>query len=468
MEVSASVRDNFIHLVNDIFPNLTTEDPLYNVIALSSILVVSAVIYIIARLLVRPQIARWVYKSNNLWDNALQQHGFFRRLMHLFPALFIYLTTPILISDEAVMHGMVIKSAQLYMLYSGLLALYAMLSTVEDVYNASALAKRAPITGFIQVTKLAFAIVTILLSISLIVDRSPLLIVSGLTALAAVLLLIFRDTILGFVAGIQIAANRMFNTGDWIAMPKYEVDGEILEIGLTNVKVQNWDKTISTLPTYSLTTEAVKNWRGMQESGGRRIKRAVYIDVHSIKLCDNDMLERFSKIRYINEYIEKKKNELRAYHRDYSIDESDLLNSRRLTNIGTFRAYLEAYLRKHPDINQELTLMVRQLPPNELGLPLEIYCFSAQKEWVKYEKVQADIFDHVMAMLDLFDLRAYQRDGHLSLLSYRERSVYNANSTHNSDAASGMSEHHRSENTSDDKHDDFKEKSEPESKKDGA
>ncbi len=257
MEVSASVRDNFIHIVNDIFPNLTTEDPLYNVIALSSILVVSAVIYIIARLLVRPQIASWVYKSNNLWDNALQQHGFFRRLMHLFPALFIYLTTPVLISDEAVMHGMVIKSAQLYMLYSGLLALYAMLSTVEDVYNASALAKRAPITGFIQVTKLAFAIVTILLSISLIVDRSPLLIVSGLTAIAAVLLLIFRDTILGFVAGIQIAANRMFNTGDWIAMPKYEVDGEILEIGLTNVKVQNWDKTISTLPTYSLTTEAV-------------------------------------------------------------------------------------------------------------------------------------------------------------------------------------------------------------------
>ena len=426
MEVSASVRDHFIHLVKDVFPKLTTEDPLYNLLALGSILFVAVLIYVVARLLVRPQIANWVYKSNNKWDNALQEHGFFRRLMHLFPALFIYITTPVLIDNEAVMHGLVIKSAQLYMLYSGLLALYAMLSTVEDVYNASALSRRAPITGFIQVTKLAFAIITILLSISLIVDRSPLLIVSGLTAIAAVLLLIFRDTILGFVAGIQIAANRMFNTGDWIAMPKYEVDGEILEIGLTNVKVQNWDKTISTLPTYSLTTEAVKNWRGMQESGGRRIKRAIYIDVHSIKLCDNDMLERFSKIRYINEYIDKKKNELRAYHRDYSIDESDLLNNRRLTNIGTFRAYLEAYIRKHPDINQEMTLMVRQLPPNELGLPLEIYCFSIQKDWVKYEKVQADIFDHVMAMLDLFDLRAYQRDGHLSLLAHREHSVFNS------------------------------------------
>ena len=303
------------------------------------------------------------------------------------------------------------------MLYSGLLGIYAILSTVEDVYNASALSKRAPITGFIQVTKLGFAILTILFSISLIVDKSPLLLVSGLTAIAAVLLLIFRDTILGFVAGIQIAANRMFNTGDWITMQKYEVDGEIKEIGLTNVKVQNWDKTISTLPTYNLTTEAVKNWRGMQESGGRRIKRSVYIDVHSIKLCDNEMLERFSKIRYISEYIEKKTNELRAYHRDYSIDESDLLNSRKLTNIGTFRAYLESYLRKHPSVNQEMTLMVRQLPPNEIGLPLELYCFSIEKDWVKYEKVQADIFDHVMAMLSLFDLVAYQRDGHLGYLS---------------------------------------------------
>jgi len=417
MEVSATARDTFVHLVKDIFPSMTMHDPLYNALALGTVLSISLVIYVFARLIVRPQIAHWVHKTDNLWDNALQEHGFFRRLMHLFPAIFIYLATPVLIDEASVLHGLLIKSAMLYMFYSGLLGIFALLSTIEDVYNASAFSKRAPITGFIQVSKLGFAILTILLSISLIVDKSPLLLVSGLTAIAAVLLLIFRDTILGFVAGIQIAANRMFNTGDWIAMPKYEVDGEIQEIGLTNVKVQNWDKTISTLPTYSLTTEAVKNWRGMQESGGRRIKRAVYIDIHSIKLCDNDMLERFSKVRYISDYIEKKVNELRAYHRDYSIDEKDLLNSRRLTNIGTFRAYLEAYLRKHGSINQQLTLMVRQLPPNELGLPLELYCFSIEKDWVKYEKVQADIFDHVLAMLELFDLHAYQRDGHLGYLA---------------------------------------------------
>jgi miniconductance mechanosensitive channel len=422
MEMGTSLRDTFINFVTHFFPAIEADGPLYNALAISLIILVSIVIYFFAKLVVRPQIASWVTRTNNRWDNALQTHGFFRRLMHLFPALFIFLITPVLIHEESLLLGMLIKGSQLYMLYSGLLGIFALLSTIEDVYNASAFSKRAPITGFIQVAKLTVAILTILFSISLIVDRSPLLLVSGLTAIAAVLLLIFRDTILGFVAGIQIAANRMFNTGDWISMPKYEVDGEILEIGLTNVKVQNWDKTISTLPTYSLTTEAVKNWRGMQESGGRRIKRAVYIDVHSIKLCDNEMLNRFSNIRYIKDYIEKKKRDLRAYHQDSSIDESDLLNSRRLTNIGTFRAYLEAYLRKHPDINQELTLMVRQLPPNELGLPLELYCFSAQKDWVIYEKVQADIFDHVMAMLSLFDLNAYQRDGHIALLSQQ----YNA------------------------------------------
>ncbi|WP_421132445.1 mechanosensitive ion channel family protein [Alteromonas sp. A079] len=426
MEMSSSLRDTFINIVTHFFPTIEADSAFYNALAISSIVVISIVIYFFARLVVRPQIATWVTRTNNRWDNALQAHGFFRRLMHLFPALFIFLITPVLIHEESLLQGMLIKGSQLYMLYSGLLGIFALLSTIEDVYNASAFSRRAPITGFIQVAKLAFAILTILFSISLIVDRSPLLLVSGLTAIAAVLLLIFRDTILGFVAGIQIAANRMFNTGDWISMPKYEVDGEIQEIGLTNVKVQNWDKTISTLPTYSLTTEAVKNWRGMQESGGRRIKRAVYIDIHSIKLCDNEMLDRFSNIRYIKDYIEKKKHDLRAYHQDSAIDESDLLNSRRLTNIGTFRAYLEAYLRKHPDINQDLTLMVRQLPPNELGLPLELYCFSAHKEWVVYEKVQADIFDHVMAMLSLFDLNAYQRDGHIALLSQQYSTSANA------------------------------------------
>ncbi|MBU3021984.1 mechanosensitive ion channel family protein [Aestuariibacter sp. A3R04] len=413
MQIASSIRDTFIHLINDVFPNVTTDMLLYNTLAVSAILTVALIAYFISRVVLKIQIAHLVKRSKNDWDDALLNHGFFRRLTHLVPAVVIFLMTPVLISDDNVILGFLLKSSQLYMMVAALLAIYALLNTVQDVYNDSYLAKRASITGFIQVAKLVFAVIVLLLSISLIVNKSPIIIMSGLTALAAVLLLIFRDTILGFVAGIQIAANRMFNTGDWIQITKFEVDGEILEIGLTNVKVQNWDKTISTLPSYALTTEAVKNWRGMQESGGRRIKRSVYIDIHSIRLCDSDMMTRFSRIRYISEYIERKVKELQSYHKDYSIDESDLLNSRRLTNIGTFRAYLEAYLQKHPDINQSLTLMVRQLPPNELGLPLEIYCFSAKKEWVLYEKIQADIFDHIMAMLPVFDLRAYQRDGYI-------------------------------------------------------
>ncbi|RDV24005.1 mechanosensitive ion channel family protein [Alteromonas aestuariivivens] len=412
MELALPLRDRFLQLLKQVLPNLTSDSVLYHLIALCTILLFAATLYFVCRWLLIIQISAWVKRSKNSLDDTMYSHGLFRRLLHLIPALTIFLLTSVLLQPESLLNGFLNKTSMLYMLLATMAAIYALLNTVEDKYNESRLAQKASITGFIQVAKLFVAIVVLLLSVSLVIDKSPLIIVSGLTALAAVLLLIFRDTILGFVAGIQITANRMFNTGDWIQINKFEVDGEIQEIGLTNVKVQNWDKTISTLPTYSLTNEAVKNWRGMQQSGGRRIKRAIFIDVHSIRLCSGDMLERFGKIRFISEYIEQKIEELRTYHKDSSIDESDLLNARRLTNIGTFRAYLEAYLRKHPQVNQSLTLMVRQLPPSELGLPLEIYCFSADKDWVRYEKIQADIFDHVLAMLPQFDLRAFQRDTH--------------------------------------------------------
>ncbi|NMH61450.1 mechanosensitive ion channel family protein [Alteromonas ponticola] len=413
MSIASSAKSEFVSALQTLLPSISTEDTLYNVIAVSCILTVSFILLMTCRVILRPQIGRWVERTKNTWDDALFAHGFFRQLMHLIPAVIIFISTPVLIDEVGILQGFLIKAAQLYMLFTTLLALYAILNTLEDKYNESHLSQRASITGFIQVAKLFFAIMVLLFSISLIIEKSPLIIVSGLTALAAVLILVFKDTIMGFVAGIQIAANRMFNTGDWIQIDKFGVDGEILELGLTNVKVQNWDKTISTIPSYSLTNEAVKNWRGMQMSGGRRIKRAIHIDMHSVKLCNEEMLKRFSKIRYISEYVDDKIDELRAYHKDYSIDESDLLNTRKLTNVGTFRAYLEAYLSKHPKINQSLTVMVRQLPPNEYGLPLEIYCFSAEKAWVEYEKIQANIFDHVLAMMPLFDLRVFQRDAHL-------------------------------------------------------
>ncbi|WP_428982844.1 mechanosensitive ion channel family protein [Paraglaciecola aquimarina] len=349
-----------------------------------------------------------VMKSKNNFDDQLHKFSFFRRSRHIFPALIIYVLSGVLIENISLLVFLQ-KSALIYILIVAVKASSALLNAIEGTYNASNLAKKAPITGFVQVGKLFVVIVAGLLIISNLLDKSPLLLLSGLGAVTAILLLLFRDTILGFVAGIQIAANRMVNTGDWIEMAKYGADGDVLEVGLTTVKVQNWDKTISTIPTYALITESVKNWRGMSESGGRRIKRSIYLDIQSIQFCDEAMLNEFSNIRYIQSYIDSKKQQLQAFHQEQKIDNQDLVNSRRLTNIGTLRAYMQAYLVAHPKINQDMTLMVRQLPPTELGVPLEVYCFCSDKAWVNYEAIQGDIFDHFLAMLPIFNLRAYQR-----------------------------------------------------------
>lgn len=407
---TSSIQSAFVALFDGVFPTISAHSTLYSLLAISTLFLIAFFIHIVSQLLIKPQLEKWVKKSQIAWDDALLEHGFFNRLFHLLPALILYLSAPVLLTNDNVGYHLLNKISLLYMMFSALLTVYAALNTAEDTYYESSLAQRGPITGFIQVIKLFLAILTLLLSVSLLIERSPLILLSGLTAIAAVLLLIFRDTILGLVAGIQIAANRMFNNGDWIQIDKFGVDGEIIEIGLTNVKVQNWDKTIATLPTHSLTTESVKNWRGMSESGGRRIKRAVYIDIHSVKLCDQTMLDSFSNIRFISDYIDGKLAELQQHNTSLEIDEDDLLNSRKLTNLGTFRAYVAAYLQQHPDVNHSMTCMVRQLASSELGIPLELYCFSNKKEWVIYEGIQADIFDHVFAMLPLFGLRAYQRD----------------------------------------------------------
>ena len=382
---------------------------LYQLSVFFILLLLAWLSYRTIQIMLHGKITKLVLASKNTWDDELHKHKFFRRCGHIIPAILVYLLSQLLLKDSETLLLVIQKAMIIYMLLAAVAAGNALLNTIEDIYNASDLAKRAPITGFVQVAKLLLVIVAALLVIANLLDKSPLLLLSGLGAVTAILLLLFRDTILGFVAGIQIAANRMVNTGDWIEMPKYGADGNVLEVGLTTVKVQNWDNTISTIPTYALITDPVKNWRGMSESSGRRIKRSLHLDIQSIRFCDADTLEAFKKIRFISEYVETKKSELQAFNHQQQIDEDDLINARRLTNVGTFRAYIEAYLRHHPDLNKGLTLMVRQLAPNELGLPLEIYCFSAQKDWVKYEAIQADIFDHILAMLPVFQLRAYQR-----------------------------------------------------------
>jgi miniconductance mechanosensitive channel len=408
MEHTNLIQDYLLNGLNAIGLSVTAQSLIFQLSALLIILLVAWVSLKLSVILFNGRMASFILKSQNKFDDLLHKYKFFKRCGHFLPAITLYLLSPLLIEEQGLL-AFLQKSAVVYVLIVSVLVFSALLNTIEASYNASNLAKKAPITGFIQVGKLFFVIVVGLMIVSNLLDKSPLLLLSGLGAVTAILLLLFRDTILGFVAGIQIAANRMVNTGDWIEMPKYGADGDVLQVGLTTVKVQNWDKTISTIPTYALITESVKNWRGMSESDGRRIKRAVYIDIHSITFCDQAMLDEFAKIRHIAPYIELKLNELRDFHQQQKIDTQDLVNSRRLTNIGTLRAYMLAYLKAHPKVNQDMTLMVRQRPATELGVPLEVYCFSKDKNWVNYEGIQGDIFDHFMAMLPVFKLRAYQR-----------------------------------------------------------
>jgi miniconductance mechanosensitive channel len=231
---------------------------------------------------------------------------------------------------------------------------------------------------------------------------------SGIGAMTAVILLIFKDTILSFVAGIQITGYDLIHVGDWIEMPEYGADGDVIDIALHTVKVQNWDKTITVIPTHKLTENSFKNWRGMQQAGGRRIKRALYIDQNSVSACNDEMIERFSKINLIADYVQKKKEELEKHNRENKIDSSVKVNRRQMTNIGTFRAYAQAYLEKHSKINHSLTTMVRQLPPGPNGLPMEVYAFTNTTEWLAYESIQGDIFDHLLSVVPEFDLHIFQ------------------------------------------------------------
>jgi miniconductance mechanosensitive channel len=377
-------------------------------IAVVSVLVLSIAANFVAKRYILSALAYVISRSKSKWDDAFLRQRALNRLAHLAPALVIYVLTPIALAglDSTVLF--IRGATQIYMIVILMLVLDALLNTVEDIYQNFEASKEIPIKGFIQVLKIALYFLAAIFVISILLNKTPVYLLSGIGALAAVMMLVFRDSILGFVAGIQLAANRMVSVGDWIEMPKYGADGDVLEVALTTVKVQNWDKTITTIPTYALISESFKNWRGMAESGGRRIKRAVNIDMSSIRFCDEEMLERYEKIQYISEYIEQKKNELQAFNQASNVDNASLVNGRRMTNIGTFRAYVRAYLQNHPAINKDMTFLIRQLRPTEHGLPIEIYVFSNDKVWANYEAIQADIFDHILAVVTEFDLRVYQ------------------------------------------------------------
>ena len=347
-------------------------------------------------------VARLVRGTAIRWDDRLLERRVFERISHFAPALAVYHGIRLVPELPVAFVDLVQQTTLAVMVLIGVLA-------ASDIYATSSLARGRPIKGIVQVAKIIIYILGAILAISAVTGQNPLLLLSGFGAMTAVLLIVFRDTILSFVASIQISSYDMMRVGDWVEMPQYGADGDVVDIGLHTIKVQNWDKTITAIPTHKFLTDSFKNWRSMPQSGGRRIKRALHIDMNSIRFLDEADIERFGKFQLIREYIANKKQELDDYNAEHASEPGVVANARRLTNIGTFRAYVVQYLRQHPKIHDQLTLMVRQLDPTPSGVPLQIYAFSNDVAWVSYEGIQSDIFDHIMAIVPEFGLKLYQQ-----------------------------------------------------------
>ncbi len=342
------------------------------------------------------------------WDDALIEHRVFHRFAQVVPAAVIYFGIQLVpgIGDRVVQ--VVQSGATAFMVLALMLGAGSLLTAANKIYEGYPISKTRPIKGYVQIAKIALYVVGSVVVVAVLMDRSPFFFLGGLGAMTAVLLLVFRDTILSLVASVQIGSNDMVRVGDWVEMPKYGADGDVVDIALHTVKIQNWDKTITTVPTHKFIEDSFKNWRGMSESGGRRIKRAVHLDTGTVRFLTDVEVERFTRFTLLKEYMQRKKTELEEYNARLDDPENANVNGRRLTNIGTFRAYIVNYLKHHSKIHQGMTLLVRQLSPGPSGVPIEIYVFTNDTAWVAYEDIQGDVFDHIMAIVPEFGLRLYQ------------------------------------------------------------
>lgn len=383
-------------------------DMLARIILAAIVLFVSFAGFYISRRVVRGAFHKLFEFTRFTWDDYLLENKLFLRITFIVPAVVIYLFLPAVFGGYEQTLALAGGALNVYFIVVGIMVGDALVNALHDIYQTFSVSGDIPLKGFAQVLKIVLYGTGLILVISVLLNRSPIYLLSGLGALTAVLMLVFKDPILGFAGGIQLISNRMLKNGDWIEMPRYGADGDVMDITLTTVKVRNFDNTITTIPTYALINDSFKNWRGMHESQGRRIKRALYIDVNSIRFCTSEMLERYGGFRFITEYIARKNREIEKYNAELGDQAQDAANIRRLTNIGTFRAYAAAYIQNHPMINTDMTCMVRQLAPTQNGLPLEIYAFCKDKVWSHYEAVQADIFDHLLAIAPEFDLKIYQ------------------------------------------------------------
>ena len=386
---------------------------------LLALLAAALVANLIAKRIILRVVTVLAERSSFDWDDVIVEHNVVGRLVQVIPALIVFVGLAFVpgLAEDAI--SLTRNVTMAYMILMLTLAATALLSAGNTIYAALPVAKDRPLKGFVQLVQIAAWIIGAVLIIATLLDRSPLLLLSGFGAMTAILLLVFRDTILSLVASVQLTAQDMVRVGDWIEMPQFGADGDVIDVQLHTVKVQNWDKTITTIPTHKLISDSYKNWRGMSESGGRRIKRAIHIDVSSIRFQTREEIEHFQRFALLKEYIAGKQRELEDYNKALPTAVDDEINRRRLTNVGTFRAYAYNYLRHHPKIRQRMTLLVRQQAPGPEGLPLEIYCFTNTTAWAEYEGIQSDIFDHLMAIISEFGLRLYQKPAGSDLVNLR-------------------------------------------------
>ncbi|WP_407353065.1 mechanosensitive ion channel family protein [Luteimonas sp. R10] len=398
--------------LTDAIPALAGVPYADTLLALLALILGAALASWITRRVLLRIVRKLVQASPMHWDDALLASGVLSRLAHVVPALVISSGIAFVPGLPEATVLVVRNVAHAYMVLTVALALGNLFNALGDLYARDAdRARTRPIKGYLQVAKLVVFLIAAVLAIAALIDRSPLILLSGLGAMTAVLLLVFKDTILSLVASVQLSGNDMLRVGDWIEMPALDADGDVIDIALNTVKVQNWDKTITTIPTYRLISESFKNWRGMEESGGRRIKRALLIDQSSVRFLEPAERDALRRIALIDGYLDAKRRELEEWNAQLEAAGKDPVNTRRVTNLGTFRAYVEAYLRAHPQIRQDMTLMVRQLEPGATGVPLQVYCFTATTAWTVYEGIQSDIFDHLLAVLPEFGLRLFQAPG---------------------------------------------------------
>jgi miniconductance mechanosensitive channel len=385
-------------------PNEFTAKIIYYILITIALLLACSIINFIVNRVVLKYITKYIKNNKYKWDDVLLDAKLFQRIALIIPGLLIYMFA----SFYDNLQDIIQKVAIIYILVIISLVFRSLLAAIDSIYKQNPVSKERPIKGLLQVIEIAVYVVVGIAVISTLIDKNPIYLLSGVGAVTAVVSLIFKDIIIGFVSGIQLVWNDMLRIGDWVEMPKYNTDGDVLDITLYSVKIQNWDKTISTIPTSAFITDSFKNWKGMREYGGRRVKRSFLIDLNTIKICSDEMVERFKKIDFISEYMEEITKEIENYNKENIINTELHINGKQLTNLRVFRAYLTNYLKNTIELRPSSTTIVRQLAPTENGIPIEIYLFVADTRWVNYETIQADVFDHILAVIDIFELRMFQ------------------------------------------------------------